>query len=185
MKFVKRMLVIMFVAIGVSCLQEARCGDVLLKPEVTIVGQRLIIKAPSAKVQRISIGHDMSWPDIELENLTFGNYAAIKVLDEVGATQKFYRVFLYDETKGIYVYNKSLSGVPCLEADQEKKELVGACFHDSSCSNWIERYKVDRAGRLSLVERSGMYCDAAGQTYSYTENYRTKHKSPTNVKNIR
>lgn len=163
---------------------DARCENFPIKPDFIVSGRDLLIKTPSGNRQKISFDHEISLSDITLESLTFGEYADIKILDTEGASQRFYKVYLYRQYEGIYVYSKGLSDVPCLRIDGRKKELVGACFHESACENWTERYKVSNLGKLSIVERAGTYCDPAGQTYMYVDKFKSGKRISSVVKPI-
>ncbi|MBK5164813.1 XAC2610-related protein [Paraburkholderia domus] len=177
-----RKVTICFVAMLVFHVGGAWCDEVLIKPDISIEGRNLLVKNPKGVEQIISLDHNISLSDVTLESLTFNKFADIKVLDTEGASQKLYKVYLYRPTDGMYVYSKELSDVPCLQVDGKRKELVGACFHESACENWVERYKVTNLGKLSLVEQSGTYCDPTGQTYSYTDKFRNGKKISSTVK---
>lgn len=183
MKF-KGKIAIAVISIFTSHASEAWCGEVLIKPDIAVEGRNLLLKNTNGVEQTISFDHSISLSDVTLESLTFSKYADIKVLDTEGASQKLYKVYLYRPTDGTYVYSKELSNVPCLQVDRKRKELVGACFHESACENWVERYKVTKLGKLSLVEQSGTYCDPTGQTYSYTDKFRNGKKIFSAVKPI-
>ncbi|ANB73387.1 hypothetical protein AYM40_14210 [Paraburkholderia phytofirmans OLGA172] len=127
-------------------------------------------------MQTIIVDHEVKLVDVKFENLTSGGYEDLKVLNTRGASQEFYDVYLYSPKQGIYVFNKELSDIPCLQADAKRKQVIGACFHESSCENWEERYTLSARGVLSLIERRGTYCDPTGQTYFYVDRFKNgKH----------
>lgn len=82
-------------------------------------------------------------------------------MSERGAIQTFYKIFLYEEIKGVYAYSSKLSDIPCLRVDKVKKQLIGACFHADACENWSERYKVGRMGTLSPAKGTTQPAGAA------------------------
>jgi hypothetical protein len=184
LKFARIIYAVVLISIFSVPIDEARCEDVTVKPEIAVEGRNLSVTSPKGRGQVISFDHDISLSDVTLESLTFGKYADIKILDTEGASQKLYKVYLYRPADGIYVYSRELSNVPCLQVDSKRKELVGACFHESACENWVERYKVTNRGKLSLVEQSGTYCDPAGQSYSYTDKFRNGKKVSSTAKPI-
>ncbi len=147
------------------------CGESVAKPNLRIEGSVVFIKTPAGKDQKLVFDHTIVASDITVQSLSFGRFADLKVLDTEGANQKLYKVFLYHPDTGLYVFNSKLSNIPCLEVDQRRKQLIGACFHASACENWTERYKFSPPEKLSLVERAGTYCDAAGEGYEYIEKY--------------
>lgn len=141
-------------------------------PEISIYKNKVYVNSPSGAKQVILLDHDIKREDVRVEDLTFNGYHDLKILNERGAAQEFYNVYLYSSSLGKYVFNKKLSDIPCLQVDAEKKQLVGACFHISACENWSEHYAVTRLGRVSLVARAGAYCDATGQVYSYVDHFK-------------
>lgn len=155
-----------------------------VKPTIVLGKGYLQIKTPAGKEQVISLGHEISASDVSLENFTFGKYADLKILDTEGASQKIYKVYLYDTSSGLYKYNKELSDIPCVQTDAKKKEIIGACFHESACENWDERYTMGKDGKLALVKRSGTYCDAAGQVFFYTDTFKNGKKTSSAVKPV-
>ena len=135
------------------------------------------VTTPSGKRQAISVKNGVTASDAKLIDLTFNGYADLVVLRDSGANQKFYDVYLYSRQKDEYIYNKRLSDIPCLSVDQKNKELVGQCFHESSCENWEEHYSVSPKGNISLVERKGTYCDpTGGEGYTYIDRFRNGKK---------
>lgn len=152
------------------CCSWAQGRDV--KPEISVHGNKVYVMALSGKTQTISFDHEMQSEDVKIEDLTFNGYLDLKILKDQGATQKFYSVYLYSPRLGVFIFNKKMSDIPCLQIDIERKQLMGACFHESSCENWTERYAVSRDGTLSLVERNGAYCDPTGQAYTYVDRFK-------------
>ncbi|WP_233869607.1 XAC2610-related protein [Paraburkholderia adhaesiva] len=175
-------LIIVLVAIFLAHVNKGMCDDGRRGPDISVKGHDLEIKTPAGRDQVISFDHDISYFDVILENLTFGRYIDIKVMDSEGSSQKFYKVYLYNHVDGIYIYSKELSDIPCLQADHKRKELVGACFHESACENWTERYKITKLGKLSLVERAGTYCDPTGQAYAYTDKFKNGKRISSTIK---
>lgn len=146
-------------------------------PSVTMSDGHAYVITPSGKRQVISTKNGAMEPDAKFIDLTFNGYADLVMLRDSGANQRFYDVYLYSKGKDEYVYNERLSGIPCLSVDEKNKELVGQCFHESSCENWEEHYSVSPKGNISLVERKGTYCDpTGGQGYSYIDRFRNGKK---------
>ena len=141
-------------------------------PEISVHGSKVNINLPSGKNQKITVDHEIEPNDVKFDDLTFSGNKDLKILKTRGASQEFYDVYLYSKKQGIYVFNKEMSDIPCLQVDAKRKQLVGACFHESSCENWEERYTVGARGSLSLIERRGTYCDPSGQTYSYIDRFK-------------
>lgn len=142
-------------------------------PSVTISDDHAYVTTPSGKKQVISTKNGVMESDARFIDLTFNGYADLVILRDSGANQKFYDVYLYSKERDKYIYNKRLSDIPCLSVDQKNKELVGQCFHESSCENWEEHYSVSQKGIISLVERKGTYCDpTSGQGYTYIDRFR-------------
>ncbi|WP_322063375.1 XAC2610-related protein [Paraburkholderia sp. J63] len=158
--------------------------DLSVKPVIVLDGSSVQIKTPTGKDQVISLDHAVSASDISLENFTFGKYADLKILDTEGVSQKFYKVYLYDASSGLYKYSKELSALPCMQTDVKQKEIVGTCFHESACENWEERYTMSKTGKLALSEKSGTYCDATGQGYFYTDTYKNDKKISSTIKPV-
>lgn len=163
---------------------DARSDDLSAKPTMTLSGNSLKIKTPAGKNQVIKLDHTISSSDITMENFTFGKYADLKILDTEGASQKFYKIYLYDTSSGFYKYSRELSAIPCVQTDAKQKEILGACFHESACENWEEKYTMSKTGKLALVKRSGTYCDATGQGYFYTDTYKNGKKISSTVKPV-
>lgn len=163
---------------------DARSDDLSAKPTMTLSGSTLKIKTPSGKNQVIKLDRTTSASDITMENFTFGKYADLKILDTEGASQKFYKIYLYDISSGFYKYSRELSAIPCVQTDAKQKEILGACFHESACENWEERYTMSNTGKLALVKRSGTYCDATGQGYFYIDTYKNGKKISSTVKPV-
>jgi hypothetical protein len=71
-----------------------------------------------------------------------------------------------------------------VQTDEKQKEIVGACFHESACENWEERYTMSKNGKLALVKKFGTYCDATGQGYSYSDTYKNGKKISSTTRPI-
>lgn len=139
---------------------------------ISIDGNKIYVTNKSVKMQTILFDRDIQKKDIKFEDLMFIGRYDLKILRTRGASQEFYDIYLFYPDSGIYVFNRELSDIPCLKADAGRKELVGSCFHVSSCENWEERYKISQKGVPSLIERSGTYCDPAGMVYSYIDRFK-------------
>lgn len=165
-----------FVICFLHLLSTAAFGAVLERSDAstfTTSGSLLIVTTPSGAVQRIHSAHPISTGDVSFEDLNFDGYADIKVLNSAGNVQTFYSVYLYDPRSNIYRFDSRLSKIPCVEADKNTHEVVGACFHASACENWIERYSVDRRNRLALLSRQGTYCNpSTGESFSYDDRFK-------------
>ncbi|MBK5125457.1 MAG: hypothetical protein P4N59_16090 [Negativicutes bacterium] len=153
-------------------------------PEVSVDENRINISLPSGQMQTITVDREVKLVDVKLEDLTFSGREDLKVLKTRGAAQEFYDVYLYSPKQGKYVFNKKLSDVPCLQADAKRRQVIGACFHESSCENWEERYTVSARGALSLIERRGTYCDPMGKTYSYVDRFKNGKKISSKVTSL-
>jgi hypothetical protein len=143
------------------------------------------VARPTGATQTIKLGRKVESDDIKFEDLNFDGCLDLKVLRERGATQEFYDVFLYSQVSKRYVYSKELSEIPCVSADPAHREIVGACFHESSCENWEEHYSVAPNGKLSLTERVGTYCDPDGDTYSYVDKLKDGKKVSSKVRQLK
>lgn len=146
-------------------------------PSVTISDGHAYVTTPRGKKQVISTKSEVGRSDAKFIDLTFNGYADLLILRDRGASQEFYDVYLYSRQTDEYIYSKRLSGVPCLDVDSKRKELVGQCFHQNACENWEEHYSVTPAGDISLVERKGTYCGpTGGQGYTYIDRFRNGKK---------
>ncbi|WP_433705376.1 XAC2610-related protein [Paraburkholderia sacchari] len=151
-------------------------------PSVVISNGLVDVTTPTGKRQVISASGATSQSDAKFIDLTFNGYADLLMLRDRGANQEFYDVYLYSKSRDAYVYDKRLSGIPCLNVDVNRKELVGQCFHESACENWKEYYSVSSGGRISLVERRGTYCDPInGQGYTYDDRFRNGKKISSKI----
>jgi hypothetical protein len=138
-----------------------------------ISGGVLSVTTPSGAVQKILANHPISATDVSFEDLNFDGYPDIKVFNSAGNVERFYSVYLYDPKSKTYQFDSGFSKIPCVEADRETHEVVGACFHASACENWVERYSVDRRNRLSLLSRKGTYCNpSTGESFSYDDRFK-------------
>ncbi|WP_166486972.1 XAC2610-related protein [Cupriavidus necator] len=155
-----------------------------LQPKVSVSGNQVSVITPSGMNQMIVMGHDLRPTDIKFEDLTFSGRMDLKILDTLGASQIFYKVYLFSPVDGIYIFNNEMSEIPCLGADEKRRQLVGACYHASACENWEERYAVSPEGALFLVERTGTYCEPNGKSYRYTDNFRNGERVSSKVKII-
>jgi hypothetical protein len=148
----------------------ALAGDL---PSVAMADGHAYVTTPSGKRQIISAKNGQTESDAKFIDLTFNGYADLLILRDRGANQELYDVYLYSKEKDAYTYNKRLSNIPCLGVDDQRKQLIGQCFHESACENWEEYYSVSQKGDISLVERKGTYCDpTGGQGYSYIDRFR-------------
>ncbi|MDR5777669.1 MULTISPECIES: hypothetical protein [unclassified Caballeronia] len=151
-------------------------------PSVTLSNGHAFVTTPRGKSQMISAKNRAMESDAKFIDLTFNGYADFVMLRDSGANQEFYDVYLYSKEKDEYIYNKRLSDVPCLSVDEKNKELIGQCFHESSCENWEEHYSVSSNGNISLVERKGTYCDPTnGQGYAYIDRFRNGKKISSKI----
>jgi hypothetical protein len=142
-------------------------------PIFSTSGTLLVVTTPYGVVQKIHTAHPISAGDVSFEDLNFDGYADIKVFKSAGNVRRFYSVYLYDPRSKIYRFDGGFSKVPCVEADKENHEVVGACFHTSACENWVERYSVDRRNRLILLSRKGTYCNpSTGESFSYDDRFK-------------
>jgi hypothetical protein len=156
----------------ISACNISQAQDTLKIPTISISKDQEDIVSPSGKAQTIQLDHVPESQDIKLEDLNFDGYSDVKILKTRGASQEFWDVYMYEPKDGLYHLNKELSRIPCLQPDAENKQLIDACFHESACENWQERYSIDSRGKFSLVERRGTYCAPNGQGYSYTNRFR-------------
>jgi hypothetical protein len=142
-----------------------------VKPIVTSVSdETILVITPLGQSQALHVSHPVSKYDISFEDLNFDGYQDIKVFRSAGNVEKFYDVYLFNPTTKKYVLSKDFSNVPCVEADQKTRQVLGVCFHASACENWIERYSVDRLNRLHLRSKEGTYCDpSTGNAFSYVD----------------
>ncbi|MFK4136392.1 XAC2610-related protein [Pseudomonas luteola] len=101
-----------------------------------------------------------------------------------GRTQET-KVYLFNKEKNEYIFNESISKLPCLSINKKEKTVSGSCFTSSACDRWSEKYSVFNY-YLKLIEVEGTYCDpASGQTYKYIEKYDRKgHQIYKNVEEI-
>lgn len=151
-------------------------------PRATISGEHVYVTTPGGKRQDILMKNGVMKSGVEFVDLTFDGYTDLVMLRDSGANQKFYDVYLYSKRKDEYIYNKNLSDIPCLGVDQKSKQLVGQCFHGSSCENWEEHYSVSSKGNISLVERKGTYCDPTdGKGYTYIDRFRNGRKVSSKI----
>jgi hypothetical protein len=151
-------------------------------PTVVISDGLAHVTTPSGKKQLVHVHQATSEPGAKFLDLTFDGYADLLFLRDRGASQEFYDVFLYSKKQDAYIYNKTLSQIPCLAVDIRRKELVGQCFHESACENWEEYYSVSPKGRISLTERKGTYCDpTSGQGYTYSDQFRNGRKISSKI----
>lgn len=87
---------------------------------------------------------------------------------------RFLHVFVYDTKQGLFKKNLTFSELPCLDIDKKNKLLIGACFHEGSCENWSEKYKVKPLNRLEVVYKEGFICDpSTGNGYRFKEFYKS------------
>lgn len=154
------------------------------EPKISISGNRITITNSTGANQTILMEHAVQQTDVELEDLTFSGKKDLKILDTQGASQIFYKVYLFSPGNESYVYNDGLSKIPCLKADAKKRQIVGACFHASACENWEEHYSVSAKGSLTLVERKGTYCESSGRAYQYRDIFKNGRRISSIVKEI-
>ncbi|MEP9325651.1 hypothetical protein PPMP20_21365 [Paraburkholderia phymatum] len=153
-------------------------------PQITVSGKELRVLM-AGKSQVIKLNHTVNRDDIHWEDLNFDGHPDLKVLSSRGATQEFFDVYLYVPSTGKFIYNKQLSEVPCVQADAQARQVVGACFHESACSNWSERYSIGKNERLTLLERDGTYCDTStGDAFSYVDRFSNGKRISSKVKPI-
>lgn len=89
---------------------------------------------------------------------------------------RFLNVFVYNNRQGLFEKNLTLSEIPCLDIDKKNKLLIGACFHEGSCENWSEKYKVKPLNRLEVVYKERFICDpSTGNGYRFKEFYKSGH----------
>ncbi|QYY31656.1 hypothetical protein K2O51_12540 [Cupriavidus pinatubonensis] len=155
-----------------------------VQPQISVIGDQVKIVTPSGVNQTITVDHVVQPTDIRIEDLTFDGQMDLKILDTRGASQIFYKVYLYSNRDKAYIYSKELSEIPCLKVDAKKKQLVGTCFHVSACENWVERYSISPDGKLSLLERTGTYCEPNGETYQYSDHFKDGRRISSKVKKI-
>jgi hypothetical protein len=162
-------------------LSTTTIGAVLARvdvPKFYASGAVLTVTTPSGVEQKIRAAHPISTSNVSIEDLNFDGHADIKVFNSAGNVERFYSVYLYDPRSKIYRLDSGFSKVPCVEADKNTHEVVGACFHASACENWVERYSVDRRNRLTLVSRKGRYCNpSTGESFSYDDRFKNGRRS--------
>jgi hypothetical protein len=150
-------------------------------PETALSGNALHVHTRKGE-QTILLPMPVDKKDIHFEDLNFDGHLDLKILSSRGASQEFYSIYLYDPSTDKYAYAKQLSEVPCVQADVAKHQLIGACFHESACENWSERYSVTKGGRLGLLERDGTYCDeSTGDAFSYIDRFKNGKRISSKV----
>jgi hypothetical protein len=152
-----------------------------LDPNASVSDGHVYITTPTGKKQVISVNDSISEADVKFVDLTFSNKKDLMILKERGANQEFYNVYIYSKDRDEFVFNKRLSDIPCLSVDSDKKQLIGACFHEDACENWEEHYSVNSKGVASLIERRGTYCDPTGQAYSYIDTFKKGRRISSHV----
>jgi hypothetical protein len=145
-------------------------------PNFSIRENSIDIARPTGAVQTIKLNRRIGTDDVKFEDLNFDGGMDLKILIERGANQELYDVYLYSKSRGKYVYSRNLSEIPCVTADAANREIIGACFHESSCENWEEHYSITSSGMLSLTKRVGTYCDSNGDIYSYVDRFKNGKK---------
>lgn len=154
-------------------------------PSIRISGGYAHITTPTGKKQIIEVRDAVSSDDANFSDLTFsGKKLDLMILRDRGANQEYYDVYLYSVVKDKFIFNEWLSRIPCLIVDSRRRQLVGACFHESACENWEEHYSVASNGKISLVERRGTYCDGGGRVYGYIDVFKRGRKVSSRVKLI-
>jgi hypothetical protein len=142
-------------------------------PNAIVTNGYVTVTTPGGKKQTVAVKDAISDSNIKFIDLPFKGQKDLMVLRDRGVSQEFYDVYLYSVRSDRFVYNKSLSAIPCLGVDVKTKKLVGQCFHASACKNWEEYYSVAPDGQTSLFQRRGTYCDpATGQAYEYIDMFR-------------
>ncbi|MBC8639727.1 hypothetical protein IAG25_23110 [Caballeronia sp. EK] len=154
-------------------------------PVTGVVQNSIHVTTPSGKLQIIAVNHEVTRSDIKFEDFNFDGVTDLKVLRDRGANQEFYDVYLYSKRSGLYQFNEEMSDLPCIEADAKRKEVIGACFHESACENWEEHYSITSKGKLSLVGKTGTYCVPTGEAYAYTERYKNGKRISSQVREIK
>lgn len=83
---------------------------------------------------------------------------------------RFVNVYVFDKHIDGFIKSERLSETPCLVLEKTKRLVVGSCFHESSCENWREKYKISSMDKLEIVYKEGTMCDpVTAQGYRYKE----------------
>lgn len=155
-------------------------------PKFSAFGAVLTVTTPSGVKQKIHAAHPIATGNSSFEDLNFDGRADIKILNSAGNVERFYSVYLYDPRSKTYRLDSGFSKVPCVEADKNTHEVVGACFHASACENWVERYSVDQRNRLTLVSRKGTYCNpSTGESFSYDDRFKNGRRISSRTTQLR
>jgi hypothetical protein len=164
------------------------CGVAIPAPHTPfflIKENSIDVARPTGALQTIELSRKVEKDDVKFEDLNFDGHLDLKILKERGANQEFYDVYLYSKGARKYIYSKVLSGIPCISADATHREIIGACFHESSCENWEEHYSLTASGKLSLNERIGAYCDPTGDVYTYVDRFKDGKKVSSKIQQLK
>jgi len=179
----------LFVIFILHAFSTAAFGDALnhvATPIFFTSGSSLSVTTPLGVVQKIHAARSILASDVSFEDLNFDGYADIKIFSSAGNVERFYSVYLYDPRSKTYRLDSGFSKVPCVGADKNTHEVVGACFHASACENWVERYSVDQRNRLTLVSRKGTYCNpSTGESFSYDDVFKNGRRISSRTTQLR
>ena len=122
-----------------------------------------------------TINHDVENPDIIVGDYNFDGHMDFSCFSTSGAATGFRAVFLFDPGKREFIQSETMSNLPCIDVDAEKKLVTGTCFHGSACENWQESYTVSGHDTLQPVRRWGTECGPASEDYYYV--FETRYRN--------